>query len=585
LLREVLILKGKQNIYKREYGETISLEALSPILVSLIDFLKDAREDTIQFMNIINYKIGYATDIANDLLFIFITDLTDEDQNIEEQLEIIKYEFFSRYETYLSQQVDYTFFTGFDEIVDEIFKELRPKIALIGFSGVGKTTITKLIRAEDIPMRHVPTITGDVATIKIGHVNLYLWDFAGQEKYSFVWNKFVKGADAVVLILDSTNKNVKESKFFLELVKKEEPHAKIAVVANKQDLPDALPPEEIEQILRVKTHGLIAIDPESREKMLYIIVDTLKIRSLVAPFVAPLLQRDNLVAEAEAAIMSGNIALAAEKFDQIAQLSQILEEPELATHFTTQAVLLRSKLQEMQKMTNIPEKEKIDQEKIEKLEAKEEITEKKKEKKDKKSKKEEKKLLKKEEEELLRKKKEEELLRKKKEEELRGVAEEEGRRGVAEEEGRRGVAEEEGRRGVAEEEGRRGDAEEEGRRGDAEEEERRGAAEEEGRGRAAEEEGRRGAAEEEGRGRAAEEEGRGRAAEEEGRRGAAEEEGRGRAAEEEGRRGAAEEEGRGRAAEEEGRRGVAEEEGRRRAAEEEERRKSERTRKNSSTSR
>ncbi|MHC1591399.1 MAG: ADP-ribosylation factor-like protein, partial [Candidatus Helarchaeales archaeon] len=412
--RQVLILKGKQNIYKREYGETISLEALSPILVSLIDFLKDAREDTIQFMNIINYKIGYATDIAHDLLFIFITDLTDEDENIEEQLEIIKYEFFTRYESYLNQEVDASYFTGFDEVVDEIFKELRPKIALIGFSGVGKTTITKLIRAEDIPMRHVPTITGDVATIKIGHVNLYLWDFAGQEKYSFVWNKFIKGADAVILILDSTAKNVKESKFFLELVKKEEPHAKISVVANKQDLPDALPPEEIEQMLGVKTHGLIAIDPESREKMLYIIVDTLKIRSLVAPFVAPLLQRDNLVAEAEAAIMAGNIALAADKFDQIAQLSMILEEPELATHFSTQAQLLRSKLQEMQKLTTIPEKGEASPEEVKEAGEPEKVV-------DEKAPSEEELLKKKEEEERLkreeeeRRRKEEELLKKKEE--------------------------------------------------------------------------------------------------------------------------------------------------------------------------
>lgn len=373
------------------------MEALSPILVSLIDFLKDAKEDSIQFMNIINYKIGYATDIAHNLLFIFVTDLTDEDANIDEQLEIMKYEFFSRFEHIIDQNVDYTHFTSFDDITDEIFKELRPKIALIGFSGVGKTTITRLIRAEDIPMRHVPTITGDVATIKIGHVNLYIWDFAGQEKYSFVWNKFVKGADAVILILDSTEKNVKESKFFIELVKKEEPHAKLAIVANKQDLPDALPPERIEELLGVKTTGLIAIDTDSRENMLYIIVDTLKIRSLVAPFVAPLLQRDDLIAEAEAAIMAGNIAIAASKFEQISQLSDILEEPEMSVHFKSQADVLRVRLQEMTQMAQIPVREPIDKQKIEKHRERQEER-----KKDKKGKKEEKKKKKEEEEEEFR---------------------------------------------------------------------------------------------------------------------------------------------------------------------------------------
>ncbi len=360
MLRERFILKGKQNIYKRAYGESISLEALSPILVSLIDFLKDAKEDTIEFMNIINFKIGYATAIDHNLLFIFITDLTDENTNIEEQLDIMKVEFFSRYENILNDNEDYSVYASFDEVSDEIFKELRPKIALIGFSGVGKTTITRLIRAEDIPMRHVPTITGDVATIKIGHINLYLWDFAGQEKYSFVWNKFIKGADAVILILDSTSKNVKESKFFIELIRKEEPHAKISIVANKQDLPDALPADEIEKELGYKTTGLIAIDPASREKMLYVIADCVKVRSLIAPFIEPLLQRDKLIAEAEAAIISGNIQLAAEKFDQIAELSGLLEEPEMYEHFKSQADVLKLKLAELKKAispTSIEKKE------------------------------------------------------------------------------------------------------------------------------------------------------------------------------------------------------------------------------------
>ncbi len=348
MLREILILKEKFQIFKRTYGEGISIQALSPILVSLIDFLKDAKENTIEFMNIINFKIAYATDIDHNLLFIFITDLTDDNDNITQQLEIIRNEFFSKYDSIIDLQQDSAAYEGFHEVADEVFKELRPKIALVGFSGVGKTTLTRLIRAEDIPMRHVPTITGDVATIKLGHVNLYLWDFAGQEKYSFVWNKFIKGADSVILILDSSPKNVRESKFFIELIKKEEPHARIAIVANKQDLPESMVPEEIEEYLGYKTYAMIAIDPNNRETMLNIIADTIKVRSLIAPFIKPLLERDRLIAEAEAAIMAGNIQLAAEKFDAIADLCVVLEEEDLMQHFKAQAKFLHSKLAELQ---------------------------------------------------------------------------------------------------------------------------------------------------------------------------------------------------------------------------------------------
>ena len=79
------------------------------------------------------------------------------------------------------------------------------------------------------------------------------------------------------------------------------------------------------------------------------LADTVKVRSLIAPFIKPLLERDNLIAEAEAAIMAGNIQLAAEKFDAIADLCVVLEEEDLMQHFKAQAQFLYSKLSELQK--------------------------------------------------------------------------------------------------------------------------------------------------------------------------------------------------------------------------------------------
>ena len=114
-------------------------------------------------------------------------------------------------------------FAIFDPTVEVIHKNLRPKMSLVGFSGVGKTTITRLIMAEEIPMEHIPTITGDIATIKIGKLHFHLWDFAGQEQFSFLWQNFIKGSDAVLLITDSTLENCEKSKYFVELIKKEAP--------------------------------------------------------------------------------------------------------------------------------------------------------------------------------------------------------------------------------------------------------------------------------------------------------------------------------------------------------------------------
>ena len=152
---------------------------------------------------------------------MFVSDLSDKFENIKKELDKCRKEFMGMFEAVLDQKLDEQTFAIFDPTVEVIHKNLRPKMSLVGFSGVGKTTITRLIMAEEIPMEHIPTITGDIATIKIGKLHFHLWDFAGQEQFSFLWQNFIKGSDAVLLITDSTLENCEKSKYFVELIKKE----------------------------------------------------------------------------------------------------------------------------------------------------------------------------------------------------------------------------------------------------------------------------------------------------------------------------------------------------------------------------
>ena len=348
MLREIIVLKGKHVVFKHEYGRTLSWEALSPIINSLIDFITTEKrnEEITDFMNIVNYKLAYLYEPNYSILIIFITDLTDKEDDIKTQIGIFKTSFIQSFAEYLSQNIiDPEYYKTTKYICDEIIKELRPKIALIGFSGVGKTTITKLIRAEDIPMKHIPTITGDVAAIKVGDLPMYCWDFAGQEQFSFIWSRFVKGSDAIILVVDSTKQNLRESKFFVDLIKKEAPKTRVAIVANKQDLPGALSPEEIANTLGYRTYPLIAIDPEQRSVMLNIIAEVVEVTSGTTKLIQPMLERDRLVEVAEAAIMQGNILKAAETYKRIGDLSQQLGEDQLAAYFYEQSKMLAQHLQ------------------------------------------------------------------------------------------------------------------------------------------------------------------------------------------------------------------------------------------------
>jgi hypothetical protein len=64
-----------------------------------------------------------------------------------------------------------------NELADNILNELPPKVAFIGFSGTGKTTIGNLIQNEEFPKTHIPTMTLDIDNIIIGGLgNCMLFD-------------------------------------------------------------------------------------------------------------------------------------------------------------------------------------------------------------------------------------------------------------------------------------------------------------------------------------------------------------------------------------------------------------------------
>ena len=305
----------------------------------------------VEYHDYYKYRISYITEKDLELMFLFVTGLTDNFENIKKELIKCKKEFLNLFEDILQHKFDAKTFEIFDPTIDSIHRNLRPKISLVGFSGVGKTTITRLIKAEEIPMEHIPTITGDIATIKIGKLHFHLWDFAGQEQFSYLWNNFIKGSDAVLLITDSTLENIEKSKFFLELIKEQAAQAHTSVIGNKQDLDDALKPEQIEKILGLKTYSMVAKDSGNRNKMITIIADILEMSAEVSPLLKPLLERDNYTEDAVKALESGRFEDAAMFFEKISDLCLELGDDSLGKEFYEKS----EKIKAMLKVANTPQ--------------------------------------------------------------------------------------------------------------------------------------------------------------------------------------------------------------------------------------
>ncbi len=269
MIRGVFVLGEQGNmIYSKEYAKSDSKASMVEFLVNLTHFLKTVDlEDKTEYMNAAIARIFYAQ--RNTFTFMFVADKADDANQIEEKMGELVESFMRDYANLAlaNQALD-----GFDDKVDEIAVTMV-KVAILGFAGVGKTTTLHLLRGETIPLVHDPTIGVSIKKLpdEISNANIVLWDLAGQSRFSILWAKMIANAQVVIIVTDSTLENVLRSKKLVTLVKDEVPDAKVIGIANKQDLPTALTPERVGQILGIPTYELVAIDISYRDRLIQII--------------------------------------------------------------------------------------------------------------------------------------------------------------------------------------------------------------------------------------------------------------------------------------------------------------------------
>ena len=84
------------------------------------------------------------------------------------------------------------------------------KLVLIGDSGVGKSCILLRFADDSFTESYITTIGVDFRfrTIKVEekNVKLQIWDTAGQERFRTITSAYYRGADAIVLVYDCTDR-------------------------------------------------------------------------------------------------------------------------------------------------------------------------------------------------------------------------------------------------------------------------------------------------------------------------------------------------------------------------------------------
>ncbi len=112
------------------------------------------------------------------------------------------------------------------------------EVVIVGLGNSGKTTLLNVL-SEGIPIETVPTVGLNVRMIKKGGVRMKCWDLAGGEQYRNEWNRFTKGCDVIMFVVDANAMYLlPEAKKELHRLLEDKELSKVAilVVANKIDL-------------------------------------------------------------------------------------------------------------------------------------------------------------------------------------------------------------------------------------------------------------------------------------------------------------------------------------------------------------
>lgn len=269
---------------KEFFGQiNVDIEIVSGFFTGISDFADEIKGGKIKALNFGNFSVVYSYSTEFGFKFVLIIEKDDIVEEAVTQLELLKNEFIERYSSILPNWNDnVSVFSDFEVFLEENIY-IPPKVLITGEKGTGKTTILNLFPGESIldiddDLNEILKKRVDfVDTSYIKHVILYEIDM---EKLSTNITPFLnlyKSTDIVIVITNSAGSNLGRTSDFISKLRAKYGNKDFYIIANFQDMIEvAFKPSEIEEHFKLKTYGLTAIEEESKNIIMEILINSLR---------------------------------------------------------------------------------------------------------------------------------------------------------------------------------------------------------------------------------------------------------------------------------------------------------------------
>jgi len=132
-------------------------------------------------------------------------------------------------------------------LTDRLWGKLDARVIMIGLDAAGKTTLLYKLKLGVVETT-IPTVGFNVETVEYKNVRFLVWDLGGQDKLRKLWRHYYVGTRAAIFVVDSSDReriDDAREELFKVMSADEMRDAALLVLANKQDLPEALAPAEV----------------------------------------------------------------------------------------------------------------------------------------------------------------------------------------------------------------------------------------------------------------------------------------------------------------------------------------------------